>query len=148
MRLAPCTITAAREFVRIHHRHCKPPLSGLFAVACEDNKVTVGVAIVGRCIARMLHDGYTAEVTRLCVIDGAPKNACSMLYSAAWRACRALGYTRLVTYTLDCETGISLQASGFRIVGQVTAGKWDRPSRHRSMNLTEEHGKSRWEITA
>lgn len=106
--LHPITIQDAKEFVRRHHRHHKPPVSGLFAVGVAEDGAEYpnGVAIIGRPIARRLQDGYTAEVTRLCT-DGTP-NACSMLYGAAWRACRALGYRRLVTYTLPEEGGSSL----------------------------------------
>ena len=48
---------------------------------------------------RHLDDGWTLEVYRLCT-DGS-RNACSMLYAAAWRAARAMGYKRLITYILD-----------------------------------------------
>ena len=41
------------------------------------------------------------------MIEGV-KNGCSMLYGAAWRAARALGYRRLGTYTLQTEPGTSL----------------------------------------
>lgn len=111
MNLCPMTITEAKAFVAAHHRHHKPPVSGLFAVAAEENGVIIAVAVVGRPVARMLADGYTAEVTRLCstvaerLANGHAPGVCSMLYAAAWRACRALGYRRLVTYTLPEEGG-------------------------------------------
>ncbi|GLI00644.1 XF1762 family protein [Phytohabitans aurantiacus] len=57
----------------------------------------VGVAIVGRPVARHLDDGLTLEVTRVAT-DG-HRNACSLLYAAAWHAAKALGYRRLITYT-------------------------------------------------
>lgn len=103
LQLVPVTIGDAIEFIRVHHRHHKPPVSGLFAVAAALGGEVVGVAVVGRPNARMLQDGWTAEVTRLAT-DGS-RNACSILYAAAWRACRALGYRRLVTYTLPEEGG-------------------------------------------
>jgi hypothetical protein len=130
MELTPISIKAAKAFVDKHHRHHKPPLCGLFAVAVSDGGGVVAVAIIGRPVSRMLEDGYTAEVTRMCALDGA-KNACSMLYGAAWRACRALGYKRLVTYTLKSEGGASLRASGYREVGAAGGGSWSCPSRPR-----------------
>lgn len=130
LSLQPITLREARAFVARHHRHHAPPQGGLFAVAVNDGARVVGVAIIGRPVARLLADDYTAEVTRLCVVDGAA-NACSMLYAASWRAARALGYRRLVTYTLAAEPGASLRAAGWRVVGMTRGGSWDRPSRPR-----------------
>lgn len=141
LRVCPITISAAIEFVREHHRHHKPPVSGLFAVACSDGQKIVGVAIIGRPVARMLQDGHTAEVTRLAT-DGT-YNACSILYAAAWRAARALGYRRLFTYTLDTENGASLKASGWRCLGFAGGGSWNCPSRPRKdVNPTQR--KTKW----
>jgi hypothetical protein len=129
MNICPITITEARAYVTRHHRHHRAPVSGLFAVACEADGQIVGVAIVGRPVARGLQDGYTAEITRLCT-DGT-KNACSMLYAASWRAARALGYRRLITYILDTEPGTSLRAAGWKMVAHTKGGTWNRPSRPR-----------------
>lgn len=144
LELAPVTLREARAFVERHHRHHKAPQGGLFAVAVSDGKEVVGVAIVGRPVARMLAaDAYTAEVTRLCTLGAA--NACSMLYAAAWRAARALGYRKLVTYTLPEEGGVSLKASGWRCIGKAGGGTWSRADRPR----VDEHptqAKLRWEV--
>lgn len=135
MRLALCPVTIgeARTFVARHHRHHGAPQSGLFAVAVEREpapEMIVGVAVVGRPVARAYQDGYTAEVTRLCVLEGFP-NACSMLYGACWRAARALGYRRLITYTLASERGYSLEASGWRVVAERPARGWAEHSKAR-----------------
>ena len=90
----------------------------------------IGVVIVGRPVARLNQDAWTAEVTRLCVLEGYP-NACSMLYAAAWRACRAMGWRRLITYTLVSEPGTSLRAAGWREIGRVTGRSWNREARPR-----------------
>lgn len=127
MDLCPITLKEARRFVDLHHRHHKAPQGGLFAIGLSENDKIVGVAIVGRPVARMLDTGFIAEVTRLCVLDEHP-NACSMLYSACWRAARAMGYQRLITYILKSETGKSLEASGFRLVGECGGGTWNRPN--------------------
>jgi hypothetical protein len=130
LTLAPCSIQDAKAFVAQYHRHHKPPPSGLFAVACTDGETVVGVAIVGRPVARMSDDGWTAEVTRLCVLPG-NKNACSMLYGAAWRAARALGWQKLITYVLPEEGGASLRASGWKCLGEAGGGSWSRKERPR-----------------
>ena len=140
--LVPISIRDAKVYVNAHHRHHPAPTGGLFAVAVAVGENIVGVAIVGRPVARHLQDGYTAEVTRVCT-DGT-KNACSMLYSAAWRAARALGYRRLGTYTLATETGTSLRASGWSEVGRSGGGSWDCPSRPR-VDRHPLQEKIRWE---
>jgi len=81
-----------------------------------------GVAIVGRPVSRYLDDGLTLEVTRLCT-DGT-KNACSFLYGAAWRAAKALGYKKIITYTLATETGASLKATGWICEGMAGGLRW------------------------
>jgi hypothetical protein len=78
----------------------------------------------------MFQDGFTAEVTRLCVLDQ-QKNAASMLYAACWRAARALGFRRLITYTLATESGVSLKAAGWVVLGQAGGGTWSRQGRPR-----------------
>lgn len=142
LSLVPISISDAREFVRQTHRHHRPPTSGLFAVAVAEESKIVGVAIVGRPVARGLQDGWTAEVTRLST-DGT-SNACSMLYAACWRACRALGYRKLVTYTLDSESGVSLRAAGWKVVGEVRGRSWSCDSRPR-VDRHPLQNKLRWE---
>lgn len=130
LAIQPITIGEARIFVGQHHRHHKPPVSALFAIAVNDGEKVVGVVMVGRPVARMLQDGMTAEVTRLCVLDAQP-NACSMLYAAAWRAAKALGYRRLITYILQSEPGTTLKAAGWKSLGIRGGGSWSRDSRKR-----------------
>lgn len=98
LELQPINRDEAFAFVKRHHRHHPAPQGWKFGVAVNDGAQVVGVLTVGRPVARGLDDGYTLEVTRCCVLEEA-RNACSMLYAAAWRAARALGYRRLVTYT-------------------------------------------------
>lgn len=89
----------------------------------------VGVCQCARPVSRMLDDGRTIEVVRLCT-DGT-RNACSFLYSRAARIAKEMGYERIITYILDTETGASLKASGWKLDGHTSGGGWDRPSRPR-----------------
>ena len=107
----------------------------------------VGVAIVGRPIARLLDDGYTAEVTRCCVLDDAPKGSCSFLYGRCWRIWQQMGGTRMVTYTLQTESGSSLKGAGWKIVGKTEGGGWDREGREREWQPIYGQLKFRWEVT-
>lgn len=143
LQLAPMSLKAASAFIAEHHRHNKPPQGGLFAVGARVGEKLVGVAIIGRPVARMLADGKTCEVTRLCT-DGTP-NCCSLLYGAAARAAKALGYRRIITYILASEPGTSLRAAGWIKDADVKAeASWTRPSRSR-INAERPAGpKTRW----
>lgn len=122
--IVPTTLKEANEFVLEHHRHHKPVTGHKFSIACADveTEKVVGVAIVGRPVSRYLDDGWTLEVTRLCT-DGT-RNACSMLYAAAWRAARAMGYKKVITYILDTEGGASVKAAGYKCVGKAGGLRW------------------------
>lgn len=136
LRLIPVTLEAANDFVRQHHRHHKPVTGQKFSagvaeiaytgiiggedLAWSEWPILRGVAIASRPVAPKLDDGVTLEITRCCT-DGAP-NACSMLYGAIRRAARALGYTRILTYTLPEEGGASLRAAGFRLDKEDAGG--------------------------
>lgn len=98
LRLVPVTFAQAREFIGAWHRHHRPPQGHKFSLGIAQEDELVGVAVIGRPVARMLDDGHTLEVTRVAVANQVP-NGCSMLYAAAWRAAKALGYRRLLTYT-------------------------------------------------
>jgi len=122
-------LAEANDFVaRLHRRH-KPVVGHLFSLGAVLDDQLVGVAIVGRPVARMRDDGVTAEVTRLCT-DGT-RNACSFLYGAAARAAFALGFTRIGTYILASEDGTTMRAAGWRKIGETKGGSWSRPSRER-----------------
>ncbi len=129
LHIQPVTFREACRFVETHHRHHKPPVGCKFCVAVNDGERVVGVAIVGRPVARNLDNGYTLEVTRCCT-DGT-RNAASALYGAAWRAAKALGYRRLITYTLIEEPGTSLRAAGWKAIYETRGGSWSVPSRPR-----------------
>lgn len=129
IEIAPVTFRQACAFIAQHHRHHRPPQGCKFCIGVLNDGQIVGVASVGRPVARMLDDGWTAEVTRLCT-DGT-RNAASKLYAACWRCARAMGYRRLITYILESEPGTSLRAAGWREVGRAGGGSWGRQSRPR-----------------
>lgn len=147
--LVPITLREAHAFVAAHHRHHEPDRGGRFAIGAARNDEIVAVAVVGRPKARLAQDTWTAEVTRLCSIDGTQPNghasgACSMLYAACWRAARAMGYRRLITYTLPEEGGASLRAAGWRCIGEAGGGTWSRKERPR-VDTHPTQPKLRWE---
>jgi len=128
-----------------NHRHNDPVVGAKFVVGVALENKIVGVAIVGRPVARLLDDGWTLEVTRVCT-DGT-RNANSFLYGAVRRATWALGYKKLITYTLPTENGASLRGAGFRNMGKAGGGTWNRGARPR-IDTHPLQAKIRWEVTA
>jgi hypothetical protein len=147
LRIVPVRFRDACGFVEMWHRHHAPPVGCKFCVGvADDDDRLVGVAIVGRPVARHFDDGMTMEVTRTAT-DGT-SNANSMLYGAAWRAAKALGYRRLVTYTQQGETGASLRAAGWRVVAERRARPgWNVPSRPRRLTGSEGIPRTRCEAS-
>jgi hypothetical protein len=129
LQIVPVELSEANAFVERLHRHHGNVVGHKFSVGAMNDGQLVGVAIVGRPVARGRDDGWTLEVTRLCT-DGT-RNACSFLYGAARRAAFALGYRRLGTYILASEDGTSLRAAGWRMVGEVKGRSWSCPTRPR-----------------
>ena len=143
LQIIPIDLSDANYFVKQHHRHHIPVVGHKFSIGLSDGVEIRGVAIIGRPVARGLDDGWTLEVTRCCT-DGV-KNGCSKLYSAAWRACREMGYKKLVTYTLSDESGKSLSAAGWKIVASTKGGSWSCKTRPR-IDKHPLQSKLRWEV--
>lgn len=151
LELVPVSFEQACAFVDAHHRHHASPIGHKFSTGVALAGVLVGVAIVGRPVSRFLDDGRTLEVTRVAT-DGT-EHACSLLYAAAWRAAKALGYSRLITYTQEGESGSSLRGAGFRVVAQRAARGngspgWDRPSRGREVRPELNLPRTLWEASS
>lgn len=145
IQLVPCSLAQAKEFVAQFHRHHKPPAGHKFSIGVARAGELVGVAMVGRPVARHYDDGRTLEVNRTCVIEGVP-NANSMLYGACRRAAQALGYARLITYTQEGESGASLRAAGWRMAAtrKPRAG-WSAGSRERDDKSPTQLTRFLWE---
>lgn len=147
LTVRPCTLKEANALVASLHRHHKPARGCRFCLSLFDGERICGVAIVGRPSARMLDDGLTAEVLRVAT-DGT-RNACSALLAACWRAWKAMGGGKLVTYTLPEEGGASLRGAGWRLVDEAAGGgSWSRDGRERQDDLFPQGPKWRWEAVA
>ena len=141
MNVVPMTLRAARAYVKEQHRHAKKIQGGLFAVGAEEAGRFVGCAIVAMPVARMLQDGRTVEIRRCCT-DGT-RNACSFLYRVCVRVANAMGYRRVLTYTLESESGASLRGAGFKVTKRTRAEHWNRRFRVRDEQPIQH--KLRWE---
>ena len=130
--LEPVDLTTAKRFINETHRHNEAPLSWRFGVGLSRGGFLVGVAMVGRPTGRGLDQKYAVEITRVCVVEGASKNSCSMLYGAACRMAKAGGYRIAYTYTLAEEDGASVKAAGFTLDAELDERlSWSAPSRPR-----------------
>jgi hypothetical protein len=151
LTLRPITLRGANDFVALFHRHNGRTArnGGRFAISVEADEMLVGVAIVGNPLSATFMDGFTAEVLRVCTSPEAPKNVCSMLYGACWRAWRAMGGRRLVTYTLKTESGSSLRGAGWRVVAEAGTDKrgWSMKGPRKWQPIYGQQ-KLRWEPTS
>ena len=141
LELRPISFAEASAFVRDNHRHNKPPVGHKFSISVYSDGRLCGVVMVGRPVGRYLDDGVTLEVNRLCT-DGT-KNACTILYGAAWRAAKALGYKRIFTYTRESEHGASIRAAGWTCEGKAGGTHWTG-QRYEQQEIVFEEMKIRW----
>lgn len=129
MNVSHVELRDANAFIAELHRHHKPVQGHRFSIGANHGGKLVGVAVVGRPVARLTDQRTVVEVTRLAT-DGT-KNACSFLYAAAARAAFELGYSRIQTFILASEPGTSLVASGWECLGTCGGGTWVRKNRDR-----------------
>jgi hypothetical protein len=141
MKIMPCTLKEANEYVARYHRHHKPSVGHKFSIKCVTEEGTVGVAICGRPVSRHLDNGEILEINRLCT-DGT-RNACSMLYGACSRIAKDMGYSKIITYILASENGASLKASNFVCEGIAGGEMWTGKRSGRDNGVPKEK-KTRW----
>lgn len=143
LRVFPCTLKQANDLIARLHRHHKPCVGHRFSIGVRDGEGTVrGACVVGRPVARAVDQYAVAEVIRL-VTDGTP-NACSVLYGAAARAAKAMGFDYIQTYTLPEEGGASLRASGWVVDGKTSGGDWNHSWRKGRRTDQPQDPKLRW----
>lgn len=146
MKIIPINLKTANEFVKKYHRHNKQVVGCRFAIGFEKDNQLVGVAICGRPVSRHLDNGKTLEVYRVCT--NGLKNATSFLYSRCKRIGQLMGYEKIITYTLQAESGSSLRAIGAKIVKDVNHTKqWnDSKKVKRSIQSVTVQPKLRWDL--
>lgn len=150
MRIVPMTLREANDFVERWHRHSARTSNdgGKFAIGLQHGGQLVGVAIVGRPVARMLQVEGAAELLRLCTSPDAPKGSASKLYSRAKRVWQLMGGTTIHTYTLKRESGASMRGAGIHeAAAEVATGQWTRPNRERDERAIYDEPKQRWTET-
>jgi hypothetical protein len=147
--IVPVTIPVANRYVTQLHRHHAPIPGGFgwFCVAAVADGTVRGVAIAGRPTNRNNDDGQTVEVLRVAA-DGT-QNVPSALLGACAKAAKAIGAARIITYTLESESGSSLRGSGWvREADGITS--WWATGYSRTRAVDRPHmgeGKVRWGLT-
>lgn len=147
--LVPLTLPAANAVVARLHRHHAPIPGGFgwFCVGAVVDGVLAGAAIAGRPTNRNNDDGQTVEVLRVAA-DGT-SNVPSALMGACARAAKAIGARRILTYTLDSESGTSLRAVGWVREADGIQSFWTTPGT-RAAAIDRPHmaeRKVRWGLT-
>jgi hypothetical protein len=145
MRIVPISLKAANAFVERYHRHNKRVVTHKVSIGLIKGGELIGVGIGGHPISRMLDDGKTFEIRRVCVKPG-HANACSKLLARLKRIAQLMGYEKLITYTLQKESGSSLRAVNGRIVAKAKHGNWERKGRPRRFQKVSLEPKYRWEL--
>lgn len=138
--IKPITLKIANSFVDKYHRHHNGTVGCKFSIGLFEGDKLIAVAICGRPVSRYLDNGEICEINRCCTRGD--ENACSKLYGACSRIARNMGYKKIITYTLESESGISLKASGFTCEGRAGGTHWSG-KRDRGQDIPCER-KLRW----
>ena len=141
LQAVPLELRDANAFVEKLHRHHAPVYRDKFRIGCTEHGKLVGVVQAARPVARNLDDGRTLEVVRCCT-DGT-KNVCTFLLG---RIRQAMGYTKIISYILETESGVSYKAAGWHKAADVRGHSWDCPNRPRQTTAPV-CNKQRWELT-
>lgn len=144
----PITLEEANNFVKKHHRHHRPTVGHKFSIGLiikNQRHKLIGVAICGRPIAsEAALSGYTLEVNRTCVLENNP-NANSKLYSTCAKIARLMGYTKIITYTQDGESGSTFRALGWKDEAHLKPRKgWNSNVYVREDHGNDNIGRIRW----
>jgi len=143
-KFKPIKISDANKFISQYHRHSAPlRLGGEISIGLFEDAELIGVGILGRPVARHLCDGKTIEIRRTCVKRGF-KNANSQLYARLRRIAEAIGYEKVITYTLQKESQSSLKAVGATIdCEQIEIQSWKKKRGRKHRPIYDEK-KIRW----
>jgi hypothetical protein len=154
-RIAWLPLREASSFIAEHHRHHAPPQGGIVALGCWEGMRLVGCGVIGRPVSRELQRQGYCEVTRSCTREdiaaaGDHANcAASALLGRLRRVADALGFAKMVSYTLPDELGSSLRGAGWTQDEMLTGGgEGNRPGRPREAANYPTMPKRRWRRAA
>lgn len=148
LEIRPMRFGLVKEFIRQHHDHCAPPVTWRFGASIWNGRTLIGVVVVSRPTSPSLPQTTWLEITRLCVDRSVSPilryKACSMLYLwAVDEANRRGGFHKIITYTMDSESGMSLRYARFTPEARTTPRSWNTKKRPR-VDKTPLVPKIRW----
>ncbi|MCP1161243.1 MULTISPECIES: XF1762 family protein [Bacillus] len=143
LQTIPITLKIAQEFISKFHRHNQAPQGHKFSIGLWDHDVLIGVIIAGSPVARHNNNGFTLEITRCCLKSSIYRNGISKMIGSVYQVAKAMGYTKIITYTLDHESGDSLKSCGFELEAITSGGSWNSTARKRE-NKAPTTPKKRW----
>lgn len=142
MKAIPIELKAANAYVAENHRHLDPVHRDKWRLAAvDDSGKIIGVVQAARPTARYLDNGMTIDIVRCCT-DGT-RNACTFLLGRAERIAKAMGYSKMISYILESETGVSYKAAGWHKEADTIGHDWSCPSRPRKTTAPT-CNKQRW----
>lgn len=125
----------AKRFITDHHTHNGAPVAWRWGGGIYNGDLLMGVIWIGRPVARALCQATIVEVNRLCFRRDYPlgmrHGGCSMAYRWAEATARDKGFAKIVTYTLETESGYTLRAARWKPEAKVRGKSWNSPSRPR-----------------
>ena len=88
MQIVPLTVENALVFLASHDRHYRSDAKPIFAIGISTEEKLCGAVIVGA--------AEGAELQLSHIYSAGESLGYTLLYGAAWRAAKALGYERMI----------------------------------------------------
>lgn len=127
--IIPLTLAQANSFAAKQRENYRPFRGRRFAIGCAMDEKLVGIVILGKPVDEALDDGLTLAVNYIHATGG--RTAYGMLYGAAARAAKALGYCRIIAFLPENISSSGLRAAGWKCAGPVESGKPQAPKKLR-----------------
>lgn len=130
--IQPITLHTANAYsVQFHELKRKVP-GCRFCLGLFVGELLRGVVIVGRPLHQNDDEPTTAAITRLISVD-APRLGMTQLLGRVKRACRAMGYKKLLTYCDASTEATCFRAAGFFPTRIRTNGSRRGEPKHRTV---------------
>lgn len=111
IRIIPASIQEADDFLAQYRRDYQSLPGIKFAIGCAVDGKLAGAIVVRRCQG----DSLTVQVDGICTVGG--RAAYCMLYGAAARAAKAMGFHRIMAFLPVGRPDSALRSAGWKRVG-------------------------------
>lgn len=134
--IRPSTLRRCNAFVQTNHSYLSGVRGCIFTAEAFDGDDVTAVIIIGRPISPQQDDGVTAEITRLCTSGAAPYATASALIKRARRACKAIGFERIISYCDSQAIAAAFKCSNFKKRRQQKRKGWHGRQLQQPSNAT------------